>query len=204
MKYPVFYENVPPIKLYDPLSDFLGAIEEGIVQIDYIDVVKFAGHSCPTVAGAYIMSLMAINHFSEKGRLVKRGEIKIIAKGPKEGGTNGVTANVAAYICGVNDESGFAGIAGKMNRKNKLVYNDILDCDLEFEYENKSIKLTYDPSPIKADEKLFPLLQKQLKGLASESEQKLFKKLWQNRVKDILLNKDNYQNIMLIKSNKFL
>ena len=201
MNYPDYYNKVPVIELYDPLSDFLGAINDGIVQICYLDAVKFAGHSCPTVAGAYLMTLVAIDYFSKNNVPVERGNIKIIAKGPKAEGTNGVIANVAAYICGVNDESGFAGIGGKMSRKNKLFYDSSLDCDLKFEYKDSSIKLTYNPSSIKPDERMFPLLQKSIKGLASGDEQKLFKKLWQDRVKAILLNPDGYDEIIFKEHN---
>ena len=201
MNYPDYYNKVPVIELYDPLSDFLGAINDGIVQICYLDAVKFAGHSCPTVAGAYLMTLVAIDYFSKNNVPVERGNIKIVAKGPKAEGTNGVIANVAAYICGVNDESGFAGIGGKMSRKNKLFYDNSLDCDLKFEYKDSSIKLTYNPSSIKADERMFPLLQKSIKGIATDDEQKLFKKLWQDRVKSILLNPDGYDEIIFKEYN---
>jgi len=53
MKYPSFIDVVPKIKLYDPLAEFLGAIDDGIVEYIYFDAIKLAGHSCPTVASAY-------------------------------------------------------------------------------------------------------------------------------------------------------
>ena len=54
MSYPKFYDKIEKIELYDPLSEVLGAFEDGKYSIEYKDVVKSAGHSCPTVAGAYI------------------------------------------------------------------------------------------------------------------------------------------------------
>ena len=197
MKYPDFFKEIPVIKLYDPLSEFLGAVEDGIIQVNYSDVVKFAGHSCPTVAGAYLMCFKANNHFSNESKLLERGNIKIIAKGPKAEGTNGVIANVAAYILGVNDESGFGGIGGRMGRKNKLFYDDNLDCDLMFEYNGDSIKTIYNPSVIKQNKDMIPLLQKCIGGIATENEQSKFKRIWQNRVKEILFNKNN--DLIIIK-----
>jgi len=60
VQYPLFFECVESIILKDPLSDVLGAFEEGIVEFTYLDVVKSAGHSCPTVAGAYLMTWKAL------------------------------------------------------------------------------------------------------------------------------------------------
>ena len=53
MQYPAFFDAVPHLRLRDPLAEFLGAIEDGVVEYTYVDAVKLAGHSCPTVASAY-------------------------------------------------------------------------------------------------------------------------------------------------------
>ena len=196
MKYPNFYNDVPIISLYDPLSDFLGATEKGIVHITYLDVVKYAGHSCPTVAGAYLMTLIALKKFAKEGLNIKRSEIIVTAKGPKSDGTNGVVANVAAYICGVNDESGFAGIGGNMSRRDKLFYNNELNCDLKFEISNKTIEVSYNPSIYPPDPQMIPLLQKSIQGIASPEEKEKFKKLWQERVENILLTEEKYAKII--------
>lgn len=52
MNYPDFFDAVPRISLYDPLAEFLGATEQGILQYGYFDAVPLAGHSCQTVAAA--------------------------------------------------------------------------------------------------------------------------------------------------------
>lgn len=198
MKYPSFYDSVPNIFIYDPLSDFLGATKNGNIEITYFDVVKYAGHSCPTVAGAYLMTLLGLKYFVEKGIKVKRSEIIVTGKGPKSDGTNGVIANVAAYICGVNDESGFAGIGGKMTRRNKLFYVAELDCDLKFETQGRIIKVSYNPSIYPPDQQMIPLLQKSIQGIASIEENEKFKTLWQERVEEILTNQNRYNEIVKI------
>lgn len=199
MNYPKFYDLVPTINLYDPLSNFLGATNDGIVEITYLDVVKYAGHSCATVAGAYLMTYLGLGILNQE-KQVLRSQFKITAKGPKSEGTNGVIANVAAYICGVNDESGFSGIGGIMSRKNKLSYNDLLDCDLKFETPEKTIKISYNPSIYPPNPEMIPLMQKYLGGLATVEEKEEFKSLWQSRVKNILLTKERYNEIVSIKS----
>jgi hypothetical protein len=37
MKYPAFIDEVPKIMLYDPLAEFLGTIEDGIIEYSYLD-----------------------------------------------------------------------------------------------------------------------------------------------------------------------
>ena len=49
MIYPQFFNKIPTIKLQDDLASFLGAFEDGIIEFSYLDIVKSAGHSCPTV-----------------------------------------------------------------------------------------------------------------------------------------------------------
>jgi len=53
MTYPPFYDAVETITLYDPLAELLGSFEKGQIRFKYTQIVKAAGHSCPTVGGAY-------------------------------------------------------------------------------------------------------------------------------------------------------
>lgn len=56
MRYPPFFNAAPVVALYDPLAEFLGALSAGIIEYRYVDAVRFAGHSCPTVACAFHMT----------------------------------------------------------------------------------------------------------------------------------------------------
>ena len=60
MKTPAFYDAVAPIAVTDPLAELLGAAEGGRFEYHYRDAVKLAGHSCPTVAGAWLMTRTAL------------------------------------------------------------------------------------------------------------------------------------------------
>jgi len=123
MNYPQFFDQVKPIKLYDPLGEFLGAFQDGILEISYLDCVKLAGHSCPTVAGAYIIASVAIDElFLKSEELPSRSLIDIEMKEAKTEGVTGVIGNVIAFICGAGDEGGFAGIGGHFSRKNRLKF----------------------------------------------------------------------------------
>ena len=52
-------DHAPAIAVYDALAAFLGACDDGLITYRYIDAVRLAGHSCPTVAGAYLMTRRA-------------------------------------------------------------------------------------------------------------------------------------------------
>ena len=52
---PTFFGQGPTICLRDPLAAFLGAAEGGLMTYSYQDAVKLAGHSCPTVAGSFVV-----------------------------------------------------------------------------------------------------------------------------------------------------
>ena len=200
MQYPDFYTQVPSIKLYDPLSGFLGAFDQGEVDISYLDCVQLAGHSCPTVAGAYLMASKGLETLY-KGSLPKRGTIKVEMKMPEEEGVTGVIGNVIAFIVGASGKGGFKGIQGKYSRDNLISYNVPMQAAVKLTRldTNESVLLRYDPSIIPADEMMQPLMGKSLKGLATEEEKKMFQKLWQQRVEKILLHPNDTELLTIIK-----
>ncbi len=191
MLYPEFFDKVESILLYDPLADFLGAIEAGAVEITYLDVVKFAGHSCPTVAGAYLMSKVGLQKLFADA-LPIRGEVAVYIKGKKSEGVNGVIGNTIAYICGVSDEAGFKGIGNRFNRSNKLFYDANINGEVKLVRldTNESVEISYDPSIVPPDQKMKSLMQKLMQQSATAQEKKEFQTLWQQRVANILLEKD--------------
>lgn len=199
MKYPDFYSKVMPIKLYDPLSDFLGAFDEGIVEVTYLDCVKLAGHSCPTVAGAYLMADKGLAALYED-TLPQRGSVKVEMKENENVGVTGVTGNILSFILGAGGTGGFKGIQGNYPRNNLLFYESPIPSEVRLTRLDtmQSIDISYDPSVVKADERMIPLMGKTLKGFASEDEKKMFQTLWQLRVEEILLKRENYDKLIII------
>ncbi len=190
MRYPHFFDQVEPLQLFDPLADFLGALEDGQIEITYLDLVKFAGHSCPTIAGVYLMAKLGLEQLFED--LPTRGEIEVHIKGPKSEGVNGVIGNTLAYICGVSDEAGFKGIGGKFDRSNELFYNAPIQEEVALRRSDTGMKveLSYDPSIVPPEPKMKELMQKLLMGQGNLEEKKEFGQLWQKRVEKILTSKD--------------
>ncbi|WP_428634979.1 hypothetical protein, partial [Sedimenticola sp.] len=187
MKYPPFFDLIEPVQLRDPLAEVLGAMEGGVMQIGYLDVVRLAGHSCPTVAGAFLMARKGLAALYGDA-LPVRGEIAVKLQQPIGEGVTGVIANVLSFITGATDQGGFHGLAGRFDRRNLL----------SFEYDNpapvtlmrtdtgQTVSLTYDASFVPADPMMGRLFSKVLGGNATAQEAKQFGLLWQGRVEAIL------------------
>ena len=192
MSYPKFFDEIESIKLQDPLADVLGAFENGEYEISYLEVVKGAGHSCPTVAGAYLMTQYALKALYPNSRAV-RGDIEVFFQEDLEDGVAGVIGNVISFITGATDKSGFKGLGGKFARHSLMHFrSDIDGASARFcaKSSGKCIDVFYDPSSIPADASMQPLMQRIMQGVASEEEKKHFGALWQKRVANIFTNSD--------------
>ena len=204
MQYPTFYDKVEPIILKDELSNFLGATKDGIVEISYLDCVKLASHSCPTVASSFIATKVALEKLF-RDTTPKRGEIKVEFSPSKEDGVTGVIGLVIGYICGASDNGGFSGIGGKFNKRNLLTFENREVQGLvkltRLDTHN-SITLDIDTSKVPSNPNMKILMQKSLMGSATKNEQEEFKKLWQSRVEYLLTKKDEWGNIVKIKEQK--
>jgi hypothetical protein len=200
MKYPAFFDNVQPIKLQDPLSNFLGAFEEGEMEITYIECVKLAGHSCPTVAGAYLMALKGLESLYGD-QLPQRGNIHVSMKDEEADGVTGVICNVISFIAGANGIGGFKGLNGNMARNNLVSYDVPMNGEVKLTRldTDESVTLSYNPSMIPADPMMQPLMGKAMQGLASGDEKKEFGRLWQARVEKILLSTELWDQMITIE-----
>ncbi len=189
MSYPKFFDSVESIKLVDPLSNVLGAFEDGIYEITFLEVVKAAGHSCPTVAGAYLITLEGLKALYPDARAV-RGDIKVEFRDPMEEGVAGVIGNVVSQITGATEKSGFKGLGGKFARHSLMKFNANINSSIRLTRADngKSVDVYYDPSSIGGSPKMQMLMQKMMGGMASKEEAKEFGALWQDRVERIMAN----------------
>ena len=189
MNYPLFYDTIEKIKVKDPLSDALGAFENGEYEFSYIDVVKLAGHSCPTVAGAYLITLEALKSLYPLD-LAIRGNIKVEFEEAMEDGVAGVIANVISQVTGATDKSGFKGLQGKFARHSLMHFNTDIQASARFTRvdNSKSVDVFYNPSSILPNPDMQVIMQKMSQGTVSSDEVKEFGVLWQDRVKRIFEN----------------
>jgi len=197
MSYPEFFAAVPRITLYDPLAELLGAAENGLIEYGYTDAVKLAGHSCPTVAGAYLMTLRALAKLYTDGQ-PERGGIRVELKAAQPDGTAGVTGAVAGLLTGAAGEGGFKGLAGRFSRRNLLAFAAGIDAELCFTRMDSGahVTATYHPEVVPPSPELQELIPKLLAGTASAAEQTEFGRLWQMRVKRILI--DHFEDPELV------
>ncbi|MCK5110129.1 MAG: hypothetical protein KAQ94_01320 [Arcobacteraceae bacterium] len=189
MKYPEFFNTIETIELVDNLSDFLGTFEDGLVEFSFLDVVKSAGHSCPTVAGAYLMTLEGLKALY-KDELPVRGEIFVSFKEDANDGVAGVIANVITQITGATTTSGFKGIGGNFVRHSLMEFDANIQSSVKFQRldNGKSVEVIYNPSSIPGNPLQQELMQKIMQNIATPEERISFGKLWQQRVENIFKN----------------
>lgn len=185
-----FYAEVEPIKLKEPLAEFLGAVDEKEeIVFTYIDAVKLAGHSCPAVSGAYKITQKALKALYGNETPV-RGEISVRVLGSVNHGANGPISQVISLITGAATETGFAGLGEKFARKNKLIFDENNEEPNTFVFtrddNRKSVKVTYHPEQIPQKEDISSLFTKCIVGTATEKQKEKFKELWQERVRIVL------------------
>ena len=191
MSYPKFYDTIETIKVFDPLSKALGAFDDGAYEFCYLDVVKSAGHSCPTVAGAYLIALEALKFLYPHERSV-RGNIKVAFEEDAKDGVAGVIANVISQITGATETSGFKGLQGKFARHSLMEFNVAINASAKFTRTDngKSVNVTYNPSSIVPNPQMQIIVQKMQTSEASADEMRNFGLLWQERVERIFQNSD--------------
>lgn len=185
-----FYDDVEPIRLKEPLAEFLGAVGFGAEFVyTYQDAVKLAGHSCPAVSGAYKITQKALKALYENETPV-RGQISVRVLGDVDNGANGPMAQVIGLITGAAPETGFAGLGQRFRRKNKLVFDKEFEKPGAFVFtrddNQKKVEVRYHPENIPTPERMSDLFTKCIVGTATEKQQEEFKRMWQERVRIVL------------------
>ena len=188
MQTPQFFEAVPSIVVADPLAEALGAADAGVIEYRYLDAVKLAGHSCPTVAGAYLMTRMALGRLYP-GELPRRGDMRVELKQSIEEGVAGVIASVAGLITGAAGDGGFKGLAGRFTRRGLLRFAVPMAGDIRFTRldTGRAVELAHRPQAIGRPAQLNQLLQQAFAPQADAAQRRAFAAAWQGWVRTILL-----------------
>jgi hypothetical protein len=190
MKYLSFFDEIPKIALYDDLCQFLGVNDDGVIELSYIDIVKTAGHSCATVAGAYLIALKGLKSlFGEE--LPKRGYIKVELKRSTTDDNAGVVGCVLSNITGATTDYGFGGIpTGKFGRRELLFFEADIDCDVRFTRTDtgKSVDVNYFPKRVVNP---MAILMSAIKPDAKEEDIKSFPVRFQDMVKTVFDHADD-------------
>lgn len=201
-QFPEFFDQAPKLQVYDPLAQFLGATPTGIFEYSYADAVKLCGHSCPTVASAYLMAIKALIVLYPNS-LPERGNITVAMRGARDSGTTGVTASVLTLLTGAAAETGFGGIgaAGRFARRNLLHYGEVFDGEILLcrQDTQEAVMVSFNGSIVPFAPAMRDVMPKAVSGTATPAELDLFGQLWQARVKAILVDEVNHPDLVLLQ-----
>ena len=188
MSFPDFFDAVPRIAVRDRLAQFLGACDDGVLEYRYVDAVRLAGHSCPTVAAAYLMTRAALRALHPDA-MPERGGVRVEVAGLQADGVAGVIASVACLVTGAAGDGGFKGIGGQFDRRGLLAFGAAIDGQMRFTRTDTgaaaSVSARLDRVP--PDARIALLIPRCLAGIAQADEVALFRSLWQSRVRALLL-----------------
>ena len=193
---PEFFNDIESIRVYDELSEFLGAIDDGIIEFTYMDIVKTAGHSCATVAGAYLVALKGLKALYGD-EIPRRGDIKVELQKDTRDENAGVVGSVLSTITGATDDFGFGGIpTGKFYRRDLLFFNADIEDDVRFTRldTRKMVSLNYTPQKIVNP---MGILMSAIGEKATEDDKKTFPLRFQAMVKEVFDNMDKVVELIL-------
>ena len=186
--YPAFYDDAPTLIMFDPLAAFLGASGDGLITYRYVDAVRLAGHSCPTVAGAYVLTLHALRRLYGDAPPV-RGEIEVHLRGQIGDGVTGVIARIMSLLTGAAQQDGFKGIGGRFSRRNLLAFGANIDGPIGFRRRDTGagVLASLDTTAVPSDPAMSGIISQVLAGTADTSDQARFRELWQDRVQRLMI-----------------
>lgn len=200
---PEFSDRAPTLTVQDPLAAFLGAAQDGILTYRYADAVRLCGHSCPTVAGAYLMVIKGLKALYGE-ELPERGGIEAAMQGTRDEGTVGVTASVVQLLTGAAPETGFGGIGiqGRFARRNLLSFgageiNGTLA--LRRRDTGKTVAVSLNAALKPFAPQMRDIMPKAVSGSASTDELKHFGQLWQARVKAFLTESADDPQFVIVR-----
>jgi len=195
MTYLDFFDTIETIVVYDDLCQFLGVNTDGIVELSYIDIVKTAGHSCATVAGAYLIALKGLQALYPN-EMPARGKIKVeLQKAPRDD-NSGVVAAVLSNITGATADFGFGGIpTGQYNRRDLLFFEADIECDVRLSRVDtgKTVGINYRPQKVVNPMKI---LKSAIAPDATQEDIESFPRRFQDMVKTVFDHADSVIEVL--------
>lgn len=195
---PAFYAAAPRIRVHDPLAAFLGAAAGGVLDYGYDDAVRLAGHSCPTVAGAWLAARAALAVLYP-GALPERGGVDVALRDAADAGVAGVVARVVSLVTGTAGDDGFKGIAGRFVRRATLHFGAPVDGELRFTRRDdaRAVDVSVRLDRVPGDPRLRASMAGALAGDADALE--TLGALWQDRVRRLLLEHADDPEVVVVR-----
>ena len=198
---PEFFAEVPALRLRDPLAQFLGAAEGGVLEYRYVDAVRLAGHSCPTVAAAWNMTRRALVALYPD-ELPQRGGIRAEFRDDRRAGVTGVIAAVVTLLTGATQDDGFKGLGGRYDRRNLMNFAAAIDAEIRFTRidTGAAVEVGARMQSVPFAPGTAALLEKCLSGTANAAEVEEFRAAWQARVRPLLLEHGDDPGVFPVRS----
>lgn len=189
MQLPTYFEEVPRLCVQDPLARILGSAEDGVLEYGFADAVRVAGHACPTVAAAYWLTYLALEHLYPDS-LPQRGGLKVEFRDDARAGNNGVIATVVQMLTGAAGSSGFKGLGGRFGRAGLIRRRPDLLLALRFIRADTrdAVDVGIDASLVPVSPAIEGLVAKVSAGEATLQDEVELGTLWQERVRCLLLD----------------
>jgi hypothetical protein len=191
MDIPAFFDDVPTVRVRDPLARLLGASADGVIEYRYADAVRLAGHSCPTVAGAFMTGRAALNALYPQ-TLPERGGVAVAMPAPAAEGTTGVVAQIFTLLTGAAGEGGFKGIGPRFARNGLLTFaaaSEVPDDAIRFERldTGAAVAVRFDARAVGVDAAQQQRMRAVVNDRADADQLRAFAEAWQERVRHLLL-----------------
>jgi hypothetical protein len=185
--------DVDPIEIRDPVAEALGVLEPGDpFVLTYLDVVKEAGHSCPTASGAYRIAQLGLDALYPDSYPV-RSDIEVRAAGSRDDAAYGVMSRIISSVTGATGDDGFGGLAGDYGGRRDLLHFDAFDPDTvepTFRFRrtdtDETVDVTCHVGDVPDGGPPIGNLQGILDGSASEEQRAAFTDAWHRRVQVVL------------------
>ena len=159
-----------------------------MIEYHYADAVRLAGHSCPTVAGAWLSACAALRHLYPDS-LPERGEISVYLDNTERAGVTGVIGQVLTLVTGAAAGNGFHGLGGRYVRQDLLHYAQHDPGSIRFRRNDTGaeVDVEIDAGGVPSDPMQRTLMQLVMSGQANAAQRREFGRLWQDRVRRMLV-----------------
>ncbi len=136
----------------EPFAEYLKATEsEYSFAITLLDIVRFAGHACPSMIGAFLIAKVATRYLFPD-EIVLRGDVQIATLNSIESGATGPIFNVFSMVFGAWGASGFGGLSGQFRRRDLLEFENQHVPSGAFRFQRlstgKTIDVYYTPGEV--------------------------------------------------------
>lgn len=205
-----FFSEVAPLRMREPLAETLGAFAgEPVFTYAFGDLVKLAGHACPTMAGSWLLTRESLaSLYGEE--VPVRGQVAVTVYGGADEGSFGVMGQALMYLTGAAPATGFKGIGPLFKRKDLLSWSrerpdpEALCFEFRRTDTGAAVLAKFSPRripfPQEKARRLGELMEKVAWEAARPEEVSEFRGLWMAKVRMMLVDRTGIESWLTIES----